>query len=256
MRYGCRRMAVFPRSRTVLWLAAGLLQLAPSDSAAQVAPEEGSAQVRWWHGVAALGGYAALIAFDDGIKGFSQDHRSRSLDGLSSVARQMGRPEVYVTTGLGILATGLVSGNRGIRDAGARISASLALTGAIVYTVKFAAGRSRPSERGTDSDDFYPFSGRESAPSGHAAMAFAMATSLGDEIGNPWVSAGLYVAASTTAWSRVNDDLHWFSDVVAGAAIGVVTARFVNGKLTLFGLKAPNLGSSREGLTLSWQGEF
>ena len=38
----------------------------------------------------------------------------------------------------------------------------------------------------------------------------------------PWVA---YPIASLVGWSRVQDDEHWASDVVAGAALGLWTAR-------------------------------
>lgn len=224
--------------------------------AAQEAGGSGLPQVRWWHGMVALGGYALLTGLDDEIQGFVRDNRSGTTDDIAGFTRHLGQPEVYGGIGLGILATGLIAGDRDIRDAGIRVSGSLALAGVFVTAAKFTSGRSRPSQAGSDADDFSPFSGHTSAPSGHAAMAFALATSLSDEIHNPWVTAGLYTLAAGTAWSRVNDDVHWFSDVVAGAAVGIVSARFINGRLNLFGIKPPSLRPTRSGITVGWTGTF
>jgi hypothetical protein len=214
------------------------------------------AHLRWWHGVAALAGYAVLIQVDDEIQDFAQDNRSESSDNIAKVSRQFGQAEVYATIGLGVLTTGLVTGDREVRDAGLRVTSSLAMAAVVVTVAKFVAGRSRPSQSNSDADDFSPFSGRTSAPSGHAAMAFALASSLGEEIHNRWASAGLYTIATATAWSRVNDNVHWFSDVVAGAAVGVVSAQFMNGKLTIFGIRPPHLRPAPGGLALSWSGTF
>ncbi|MEO8199520.1 MAG: phosphatase PAP2 family protein [Gemmatimonadota bacterium] len=223
---------------------------------AQAPVSTAGTRVEWWHGLIAVGGYALLTTMDGGIKRFAADHRSDGSDAFSGAVRKMGQPEVFIPVAIGVLATGLVSGNTRVRGAGVRITGSLALTGAIVTVVKFAAGRSRPSRHGSDADDFNPFSGATSTPSGHAAMAFALATSLSDQFGKPWASAILFTAATGTAWSRVNDNVHWFSDVVAGAAIGIVTARFADGKLTLFGLSAPRLSPSTDGMSLTWKGQF
>jgi len=67
---------------------------------------------------------------------------------------------------------------------------------------------------------------------------------------------GLYAVATATAWSRVNDNAHWFSDVVFGAAVGVVSAKFMNGKVTIFGIRPPHLRPAAGGLALSWSGTF
>jgi len=37
---------------------------------------------------------------------------------------------------------------------------------------------------------------------------------------NSWVSVPAYLLATLAAWSRVNDDKHWVSDVFAGACWG------------------------------------
>jgi membrane-associated phospholipid phosphatase len=204
----------------------------------------------------ALGGYALLTSLDDEVQGFVRDNRSATTDNIAGFSRHLGQPEVYASAGLGIIAAGLIAGDRDIRDAGIRVSTSLAMTGLVVTAAKFAAGRARPSLAGSDADDFRPFSGNTSAPSGHAAMAFALATSLSDEIHNPWATVGLYALATGTAWSRVNDDVHWLSDVVAGAALGVTAAKFINGRITLFGIRPPALRPSPSGFALAWTGSF
>ena len=242
------------RNRHVLALAlSGMLALPVPALAQQSSPP---AHLRWWHAMAALGGYAILVQVDDGIQRFAQDNRSDTSDDIARVARQMGQPEVYATVGLGVLGAGLVTGDREVRDAGIRISSSLAMAGIVVTVAKQVAGRSRPSREGSDAEDFHPFSGNTSAPSGHSAMAFALAASLGEEIHNPWASFGLYAAATATAWSRVNDNVHWFSDIVAGAAVGVVSAKFMNGKITVLGIRPPRLRPAPGGVALGWSGTF
>jgi hypothetical protein len=234
-----------------------LLLIAGVPSGGVLAQQSSSvSHLRWWHGLAALGGYAILVQVDDGIQRFAQDNRTDTSDDIARVTRQMGQPEVYATVGLGVIATGLVTGDREVRDAGLRISSSLAMAGVVVTVAKFVAGRSRPSREGSDAEDFSPFSGNTSAPSGHSAMAFALAASLGEEIHNPWASAGLYTLAAATAWSRVNDNVHWFSDVAAGAMVGIVSAKFMNGKLILFGIHPPRLRPTRSGVALEWSGTF
>jgi len=99
-------------------------------------------------------------------------------------------------------------------------------------------GRRRPNG-GRGAYDFSPFSGQDSWPSGHTTMAFALATSVSDEVHSLPVTVALYGAATMTAWSRMNDDRHWLTDVVTGAAVGVVSAKVINGRLRVFGVGGP-----------------
>lgn len=68
-------------------------------------------------------------------------------------------------------------------------------------------------------------SSRNSFPSGHTATAFAAATMLHHEYGgrSVWYSVGGYTAAVATGISRILNNRHWISDVVAGAGIGIVS---------------------------------
>jgi len=66
-----------------------------------------------------------------------------------------------------------------------------------------------------------------SFPSSHTATSFAGAEILHHEMRNnlPVVSLAAYPIAITTAALRIYKRKHWFSDVVAGAVIGVVAAK-------------------------------
>lgn len=61
-----------------------------------------------------------------------------------------------------------------------------------------------------------------SFPSGHTATTFAAAEFVRKEYGWGW-AAPAYLAASFTGWSRVETQDHWWQDVAAGAAIGILS---------------------------------
>ncbi len=97
------------------------------------------------------------------------------------------------------------------RDAPGRID-FLKSFGATVGTtlgLKLAVSKERPD--GSDDDAF---------PSGHAATAFQGASFIARRYG--WKpGAPAYAAASYVAWAQVKIDKHDWSDVLAGAAIGI-----------------------------------
>ena len=81
------------------------------------------------------------------------------------------------------------------------------------YALKYGVQRQRPSN-----------GNRDSFPSGHTQAAFAMATTLHMSYGF-WPAAPIYFMAVFTGLSRMADNAHWFSDVVAGATVGVLFGR-------------------------------
>lgn len=67
-----------------------------------------------------------------------------------------------------------------------------------------------------------------SFPSGHASSAFAIATVIALEYGDrAFVPPLAYGIATLAAFSRVNDNAHWASDVFFGAIVGYLTAKAI-----------------------------
>ncbi len=91
---------------------------------------------------------------------------------------------------------------------------SLAFMAGIVNATKYSARRMRPDG-----------SRRNSFPSGHTATAFCLAHMLHKEYGwrYPLVSLTGYTLASFTGLSRILNNRHWGTDVLAGALIGIAS---------------------------------
>jgi hypothetical protein len=151
------------------------------------------------------------------------------------------------------LAATLMDDDDGRREAGAMLE-SMALSTAAAYALKEMSGRQRPFatlERdgfGEDGDAF---------PSMHATAAFAIGTVLA-ESGNDrhrWLRRVLgYGLAAGTAYARLDHDAHWLSDTVAGAALGIATARFVRKRRAGDdALAAFSVLPSRDGLVLAYR---
>lgn len=237
---------------TLSFFLAGFLQaqapLAARSDSLPRAPTLGLAQVGM-----ALGAVALFTVADGPLRDEVQAHRTVRGDDLARVLKHFGEPVVYAPVAVGVVAVGLVSGRPAITRAGGRIAGSLLLAGLGTSLLKPLVGRRRPN-RAADAFEFKPFSGADGWPSGHTTMAFALATSVSDEVGALPLTLGLYGAATLTAWSRINDDRHWLSDVVTGAAIGVVSARVMNGRWRVFGVGGPRflVEPGRMGLTIQF----
>ncbi len=208
--------------------------------------------IPWWAGAITAGVIAASSLLDQPVRDAVQQARSSATDDLARVARRFGQPEIYAPAALGTIAVGLLTGRPEVRRAGERIAASLLLAGAVSSTLKLATGRDRP-DAARGAWEFEPFAGGRSFPSGHATVAFALAASASDEIGRTPVTVALYGAATLTAWSRLNDNKHWLSDVIAAAAIGTSSARLMNGRWKVFGIAGPRFLLGPGQARVSWE---
>ena len=70
-------------------------------------------------------------------------------------------------------------------------------------------------------------SATNSFPLGHTSTAFAAAEFLRQEYKSisPWYGIAGYSVATFTAYLRIYNNRHWFSDVVEGAGIGILSTR-------------------------------
>jgi membrane-associated phospholipid phosphatase len=114
---------------------------------------------------------------------------------------------------------------------------TLAINLLLCDVVKFAVRRPRPYlyNPGTNSDERLKPDAALSFYSGHTAMAFAMATSYSYLFSLrhphsplvPVVWAGTYAVAATVGIMRVEAGKHFWTDVLAGAAVGSATGFLV-----------------------------
>jgi membrane-associated phospholipid phosphatase len=240
-----------------LTVAAGPLAAQQADSLTAPPAETSQPKViRWYHAAAVIGGTSLLMLLDGPVRDFAQEHRSTSTDDAASFFRHFGQPEVYGTVSLGLVAAGLVSGNHNLARVGGRAVASVGLAGASTLVFKSLFGRERPdvSPRVVDLD---PLSGSDALPSGHTSLAFALATSLSQDIHRPWATVGLYTLATGTAFSRINDNKHWLSDVAVGAIVGITSAKLASGRWQVFGIHTPSFLLTPSGsAAIGWHATF
>lgn len=181
-----------------------------------------------------FGGGVALVvvvaAMDKPLIDAVQRNRSHVSDEFAKRITPLGANDAVLAS-WALLGSGLLLHNDRLRGAGrdALESEFIAAT-LLTPALKRAFGRSRPFlDQGTY--HFDPGHGsadaHESFPSGHATNSFAFATAVAGHFDGWVVPTIVYTIAAGVSFSRVNDNVHFPSDVVAGALIGHAVARGV-----------------------------
>ena len=184
--------------------------------------------LRVWEAGLLAGLGAGAMAIDQSVRNNFQEDRTTFRNHLSDVGNAFGNKlYVYPALALGALG-GKAFGSKGLTRISWHALEATAIAGASVEIVKTLTGRRRPDISPQDAFVFRGFTVQDNSfPSGHTAIAFALATTLSGETRDHWSDAAFYTAATLTAFSRVNDDKHWLSDTVVGAAFGIMSARLV-----------------------------
>jgi len=167
----------------------------------------------------------ALYAIDRQTSDYVQRHRSSSTDQFAKDITPFGGHRALQVSVL-MIAAGAGIHDTTLRDAGRdSLESELLAAGVITPLLKFAIGRARPIQN-EGSHSFHPFDKNfDSFPSGHATNAFAFATAIAGHYDGWVVPTIVYTLASSVAVSRVNDHVHFPSDVLAGALIGRAVAK-------------------------------
>ena len=117
---------------------------------------------------------------------------------------------VAANVGLGL--TG-IKARHPLRERVACTATAYLVMGIMVNVTKRAVGEKRPDTNA-----------RNSFPSGHTATAFMGAELVRKEYGN---AAGLcaYAVATSVAVMRLYKNRHWLNDIIAGAGMGIMSAK-------------------------------
>ena len=171
--------------------------------------------------VATLGGVALLGLSDHYIWKHVTFAGGPGAQRVADFAQPIGTPAVIGPVLIAGYAGGLLFHKPELSHASARMAASIVFAATTTQVLKMTVGRTRPGNVANgDADEFRAFSGNTSFPSGHTTLAFAAATAIDRETDARWVPWVVYPVAGLVGWSRIHDQMHWMSDVAAGAAVG------------------------------------
>lgn len=151
-------------------------------------------------------------------------HKINNWDGkfIRNYNRTISRTEPYIAVGVptSMLVLALVNNNKALLEDAIYTSTSVVGTFAITYGMKYLINRKRPYDRYPEKVYAYSHESSPSFPSGHTATAFALATSLCIKYPKWYIIAPTAVWACSVGISRMNEGVHYPSDVIAGAVIG------------------------------------
>lgn len=198
---------------------------------------------------------AVLYSYDDDIRDFAQEKRNDFSNDLArNIFDPLGDGRYLVGSTFGLVIYGVVFKKEREKNIGITAAKALAISAIYTYPTKKLFHRHRPGEEphspyvwdgpsmSHDFDSFY---------SGHTITAFTFATVISSEYKkHAIVPITMYSLATLTALSRINDDKHWATDVLIGAAMGYGIGKLVynnDQKRTKF---YPELSSQYMGMKL------
>lgn len=176
-----------------------------------------------------VGATFGAMQFDEALKNFTQTGRSRISPPHILIGRFYGEPVTPLILSSFFIINGNSTGNRYQKKLGFEILQATLYASATTQIFKSLLGRERPRT----TDDNYNFTGPIlynndffSLPSGHTTIAFALSTVLSENSKSDVLKIVAYLPAFISAYSRIYENQHWFSDVVLGGIIGFTTAKF------------------------------
>src|ERR1700722_9234661 len=179
----------------------------------------------WLYFGGALVAIGAAHSFDERVRDHFATGSKAILNNEDKKSLRDAAPTVAIIAGTGLYAS-FIDDQDGYRETWALIEAG-AFSGATAEVFGYATGRQRPDAT-TSANEWGK--GGDSFPSLHTTVAFAVGTVFA-ESGNDeyrWIRRIIgYGVAGATAYVRIDENVHWLSDTVAGAALGIATAKFV-----------------------------
>lgn len=195
----------------------------------------GALQYLWAFGATAVACLVLMIFVDAPLARALKDGLPpEATEFFSRYGGAVGKPDAYyvvaaviilISHGAGYLSVAEATRQafRRARNAALFVAVSIAAGGLAVNIAKPVIGRIRPRalfEDGTYGIKMFSFDwGMNSFPSGHAQMAFSLGTALA--LIFPRLAVPILALAAAIAATRVLGTVHYLSDIVMGAYVGI-----------------------------------
>jgi membrane-associated phospholipid phosphatase len=167
--------------------------------------------------VLGVGGLLSAAAYNNDAH-FTKHASAGGTDQIFEVGGTMGDGYVQAGIAVGVYAAGRLSKSDATAHIGADLIRAQLVTGLLVHSLKLATQRDRPNGTHDSATKTYAF------PSGHSAATWTTATVLWRHLGWRVGVPASFLAAYASA-SRLQQNQHYMSDVLFGAALGIASAR-------------------------------
>ncbi|MCX7861991.1 MAG: phosphatase PAP2 family protein [Bacteroidales bacterium] len=135
------------------------------------------------------------------------------------------RSIVSISTFACFVTYGYLKKDSTIKQKALSIGIGLAAASFLTQSLKYSFNRKRPYVTHPEIQKLSS-GGSPSFPSGHTSEAFSAATAFSLEYKRWYISVPAFIWASSVAYSRMHLGVHYPSDVLAGAIIGIGSAYF------------------------------
>ncbi|CAH2032326.1 phosphatase PAP2 family protein [Trichlorobacter ammonificans] len=179
--------------------------------------------------LAVAGAVGLTYGFDTDIRDKVQGSRSRGLDKAADVAELAGNPYLHIGVAALVYGGGVLAESPKWKEIGEMMAEALFLADAATLLIKEGTGRGRPAVA-SGKGDLRPLQFKtdyDSFPSMHTASSFAMASVIARTSQSIELSVLSYTLAASVGFARMNQNKHWASDVLLGAALGELAGRVV-----------------------------
>ena len=169
-----------------------------------------------------------FFVLDDDINEEVKNSRSSTTDSISDVFEPFGNAAFTLPAMMGFYIYGNFWENEKAERTALLAVESFLVTSLFTGALKVVMGRTRPFD-GVSADEFKgPTTSNNAFPSGHTSSVFAIATVVANEYEHiPLIAPLSYGIATMTGYSRLNDNKHWASDIIFGAALGYFTSKTI-----------------------------
>jgi len=198
-----------------------------------------------------------LLFADQSVKDYFQSHQNNTESYICrNILEHFGAEHSFIAIS-GILTYGILAKDKKYVSTALLAIESFALASLITRIPKTLVGRERPDN--WQGDGPFAFNGPlhgTSFPSGHTTASFAVASVIATQFrDSKWIPITAYSVAGLAGLSRIYDNKHWLTDVVAGATIGTLVGNLVshrtsNSKLTVVPFGNGNFQGVRLAYTL------
>ena len=178
-------------------------------------------------GYFAIGATMANTPIDQNIQDWYNDNiKSNTTDNFAQFAKNLGEGSYWIP--LGLLASSLyyIDEDFLLSNWGLQVMRSYIVGAPFMLGAQVLTGASRPSDDNENNSYWRPFYDKNGV-SGHAfigTVPFVVIAKMSDSY---LIKIPAYIASFLAAWSRINDNAHYASQVLLGWSIGYVSVESI-----------------------------